>query len=70
MARDSCIWYFFILDYFLPFYPHPPPPPTPTPLSPKTGNFKKTKNESGGIINLQIYNLQCAKNHDYIIYCS
>ena len=62
MARDSCIWYFFILDYFLPFY-HPPPP---TPLSPKTDNFKKTKNESGGIINLQ----KCAKNHDYTIYCS
>ena len=49
---------FFILGYFLTFYSPP--------NSPKNQNFKKNEKASGDIIILQ----KCAKNHDYMLYCS
>ena len=48
---------FFILGYFLPFYP---------PNSPKNQNFEKMKKTPGDIIILH----KCIKNHDHMLYCS
>ena len=60
MVRDRCNYYFFILGYFLPFYPD-------TPLnSSKNQTFKKMKKASGDIIILQM----CTKNYDHMIYGS
>ena len=60
MVRDRSNYYFFILGYFLPFYPD-------TPLnSSKNQTFKKMKKDSGDIIILQM----CTKNYDHMIYGS
>ena len=48
---------FFILGYFLPFYP---------PKNLKNENFYKLKKTPGDIIILH----QCTKNHDHMLYCS
>ena len=48
---------FFILGYFLPFYPS---------NSPKNENFKKMKKMPGDIIILHT----CTKSYDYRLYCS
>ena len=52
MACDTCNFLFFILGYFLPFYP---------PKSPKNQMSKKM---SGDII---IWH-SCTKNYDYMMY--
>ena len=48
---------FFFLDHFLSFYPS---------NSPKTENFKKTKQMLGDVIMLH----KCTKNHNHTLYCS
>ena len=53
--------FFFILGYFLPFYPNPSPP-----NSPKNKNFKKMMKTTGDIIILH----KCTKNHDHILYAT
>ena len=58
--RVTDVIIFFILGYFLPFYPD-------TPLnSPKNQTFKKMKKASGDIIILRM----CTKNYDHMIYSS
>ena len=57
MARDRCNCYFFILGYFLPFYP---------PNRLKTESLKKLKKKTPVDI-IILHN--CIKNHDHTIYC-
>ena len=51
------MYLFFILAYFLPFYPL---------NSSKNQNFKKLKNSPGDVIILH----KCIKNHNHRLYCS